>query len=137
MKIFLDTNFLLRLFLKDNDQQFKICYQLISQIEEGLFKPYTSGIVFLEMSYVLKSVYKIPFQEINKILYSVFEIRGLTIIERTKTKQSLELFKKYKIKFTDCLIAAQLPKGNILVSFDQELSKIKEITVKTPQQLLS
>lgn len=135
MKIFLDTNFLLRLFLKDIDQQFKICYQLISQIEEGLFSPYTSGIVLLEMSYVLKSVYKIPHQEIIKILDSVFEIRGITIIEKTNTKLALSFYKKYKIKFTNCLIASQLPKNSILVSFDEELPKIKEITVKKPQDI--
>jgi len=137
MKIFLDTNVLLRFFLKDNQPQFEICRNLISQIEEGLFNVYTSSIVFLEMSYVLKSVYKIPFPEITKILDSVFEIRGITIIDKTNTKLTLALFKKHRVKFTDCLIAAQLPKGHILVSFDQELSKIKEITVKNPEQLMS
>lgn len=133
MKLFLDTNVLLRVFLEDNPPQLEICKKLISQIEEGKYNVYTSSTVFLEMSYVLKSVYKIPYQEIIKILESVFEIRGITIIEKTNTKKALEIYKNYRIKFTDCLIASQLPKDIILVSFDEELSKIKEITVKTPQ----
>lgn len=136
MKIFLDTNTLLRLFLKDNPNQFEYCQSLISAIEEGKFQAYTSGIVFLEISYVLKSVYKIPFEEIVKILDSVLDIRGLTIIEKTNTKKAIDFFKKYKIKFTDCLITSQLSKDTILVSFDEELSKIKEIVVKKPQEIL-
>lgn len=137
MKLFLDTNVLLRVFLEDNQQQLTTCKQLIAQIEEGKFSVYTSGIIFLEMSYVLKSVYQIPYQEIIQILSSVFEIRGITIIEKTNTKLALEMYKKYKIKFTDCLIASQLPKDTILVSFDEELSKLREITVKNPQQILN
>lgn len=136
MKIFLDTNTLLRLFLKDSPDQFKYCQDLISAIEEGKLHAYTSGIVFLEISYVLKGVYQIPFEEIVKILDSILDIRGLTIIEKTNTKKATEFYKKYKIKFTDCLIASQLEKDVILVSFDEELSKIKEIVTKKPQEVL-
>lgn len=136
MKLFLDTNTLLRLFLKDNPDQFEYCQSLISAIEEGKFQAYTSGIVFLEISYVLKGVYKIPFEGIVKILDSILDIRGLTIIEKTNTKKATEFYKKYKIKFTDCLIASQLGKDVILVSFDEELSQIEEIIVKKPQEVL-
>ena len=135
MKVFLDTNFLLRLFLKDNQEQFEACYNLISQIEEGEFSVYTSSIVILEVNYVLKSVYKLPFKEIIDILDSILEIRGITVIEKTNTKLALEFYKKYKIKLTDCLIASQLPKNTILISFDEELSRIKEIEVRKPQQI--
>lgn len=137
MKVFLDTNFLLRFFLKDDAVQFEACKNLISQIEEGKFAVYTSGIVFLEISYVLKSVYKLPFGEVVNILDSVFSLRGLVIIEKTNTGLAFEFFKKYKVKFTDCLIASQLPKGAILVSFDEELLKIKVLSAKTPQEILS
>lgn len=136
MKIFLDTNILLRYFLKDEPKQFELCKNLISQIEEGKFTVYTSGIIFLEISYVLKSVYKLPFKEVTNILDSVFSIRGITIIEKTNTNLAFKFFKKYKVKFTDCLIASQLPKDIILVSYDEELLKIKELKVKNPQQIL-
>lgn len=136
MKIFLDTNFLLRYYLRDNQQQFENCKELILQIEEGRFKVYTSSIVFLEISYVLKSVYKLPFSDITEILDSILTIRGITIVDKTNIKIALQFYKKYKVKFTDCLIASQLPKNTILVSFDEELSKIKEITIKDPLVLL-
>lgn len=137
MKIFLDTNFWIRLFLEGNQEQLTICKQLISQIESGGFQPYTSGIVFLEISYVLKSVYKIPFSKIIEILSTILTLRGITVIDKTNTKKAFKFYRKYKIKFTDCLIASQLGKGMVLVSFDEELSKIKEITVKKPQEFLN
>lgn len=136
MKIFLDTNFLLRYYLKDNQQQFESCKELLIQIEEGRFKVYASSIVFLEINYVLKSVYKLPFSDITEVLDSILTIRGINIIDKTNTKIALQFYKKYKVKFTDCLIASQLPKNTILVSFDEELSKIKEIEVKNPSVLL-
>lgn len=135
MKIFLDTNVLLRYYLKDNEQ-FEACENLITQIEEGQFDVYTSSIVFLEISYVLKSVYKLPLTDVVSIMTSIFTLRGITIVEKTNIKTALLFFKKYKIKFTDCLIASQLPKNTVLVSFDEELSKIKEITLKKPQDIL-
>lgn len=136
MKIFLDTNVLLRYYLKDNNEQFEACEKLITQIEEGRFDVYTSSIVFLEISYVLKSIYKMPLADVINIMTSVFTLRGITIVDKTNIKTALLFFKKYKIKFTDCLIASQLPKNTVLISFDEELSRIKEITLKNPQDLL-
>lgn len=44
-----------------------------------------------------------------------------------------EYYKKYKIKFTDCLIASQLPQDSTLVTFDADFNKISEIIVKKPR----
>lgn len=135
MKIFLDTNVWLRFYLKDERSQFESCQKIISQIEEGKFRAYTSSIVFLEISYVLRSVYSLPFNDVVKILESILEVRGITILNKTDTRQALDYYKKYKIKFTDCLIASQLPKDMILVSFDQDFSKIESINLKNPTNL--
>lgn len=136
MKLFLDTNFLLRYFLQDNKDQFESCKNLILRLEEGEFQAYTSSIVFLEMTYVLKSVYSLPFLEIVDILDAVGSIRGITILDKTDIKTALKFFKTYKIKFSDCLIASQLPVKSILISFDAELLKIKEIVVKQPRDII-
>ena len=136
MKIFLDTNFLIRDYLKDDPEQFEYCKNLVLQIEEGKFRVYTSAILFLEISYVLRSVYKLPLLDVLDILDSIFSLRGITIIEKTDTKRALHFYRKYQIKFTDCLIATQVSKNMTLISFDEELSKIKDIVVKKPQQII-
>ncbi|MDO8515248.1 MAG: PIN domain-containing protein [bacterium] len=135
-KLFLDSNIWLRFFLKDNDQ-FESTQKLISAIEEGKFKPYASAIVLLEVTYVLKSVYKLPAEKIIKILDSICDLRNITIIEKTNSKIALKFMENFNIKYSDCLIASQIKKDIILVTFDREFSKIKSVNCKTPAQILA
>src|SRR3989338_3550153 len=133
-KVFLDTNVWLRFFLKDTDQ-FRPVENLISQIEEGRFLAYTSSIVFLEIVFVLEKTYGLSGKQILDYLDSIKEVRNITLLEKTDTPLAIEYFQKYGIKYADCLIASQIRKGMILVSFDKEFLKIKEINFKTPDQV--
>ena len=128
MKVFLDSNIWLRLFLRDQEDQYNHSTQLFYAIDTGLFQPYTSSIVFMEVNYVLKSVYKLSTEEALKYLFTMKETRTLTVIEDTDITKALHYYKTHKVKFTDCLIASQLKSSLILVSFDEEMKKIKEIT---------
>lgn len=133
--IFLDSNIWLRYFLQDHPQQFFLVQKLLKDIEESCFRPYTSTIVFLEVHYVLKNFYNLSLGKTLFYLEKMRETRNLTVIEETHLDKALEYYRKYKIKFSDCLIASQLPKNIILVTFDTELPRIKEINVKTPAEL--
>lgn len=135
-KIFLDTNVLLRFFLKQGDHQYKSSLALVSKIENGELKPYTSTIVLLELNYVGSKIYKIPDSEIMFWFEAICEMRNMTLIERTDLGKALTFYKKYKIKLGDCFIASQIPKDTILVTFDKELGKIKEIQVQTPEDVI-
>ena len=135
-KLFLDTNIWIRYLIKDELKQFATVKELLASVEEGKYQPYISSIVLLELSYVLKSVYRFTFGEVLDALESVTTTRGITIIETTDSVLALACFKTYKIKFTDCLLASQIRKDIVLVTFDEELRKIKELTVKTPEEIL-
>jgi len=135
-KLFIDTNVWLRFFLKDEAEQYETVYRLISQIESGRFRAYTSSIVFLEINYVLKSVYKFSFKEIDEVFRAIKEVRGITIIDEANFDKTLIYWRKYQIKFSDCLIAGQTQKGMVLVTFDEELTKIKEVIVKRPADVV-
>lgn len=134
-KIFLDTNIWLRFFLQDNEQ-FASVEKLITAVEEGKFLPYTSSIVFLELVFVLGKTYDLSKEKVKDYLEAILETRNLTLIEKTNTKKSLSFFAKYNVKFSDCLIASQIPTGVTLVSFDQEFLKIRDINTKTPEQII-
>jgi len=136
-KIFIDTNLWVRFFIEDNQEQFYQSKALLTQVEEGDFRAYTSTIVLLELQFVLQKLYHLSFEKTVEIFEIIRKVRNITIIEKTNLDLALQFLKLYKIKFPDCLIASQLPKNTVLVSFDQELSKIKEITVKDPGQILS
>lgn len=137
MKIFIDTNLWARFFIQDIQDQYEATKNLLALVEEGRFKIYTSTVVLLELQYILQKLYKLSFKEMIEVFEAIKRMRGITIIERTNFDLALQFYRKYKIKFTDCLIASQLPKNTVLVSFDEELSKIKEIKVKKPQEIES
>lgn len=136
MKIFLDTNLWVRFFIQDIQDQYETTKNLLAQVEAGNLKPYTSTIVLLELQYVLQKLYKLSYEGIIEVFEVIQKLRRITIIEKTDFDLALKFYKQYRIKFTDCLIASQLPKDTVLVSFDEELSKIKEVVVKKPQEVL-
>lgn len=136
-KIFIDTNLWVRFFIEDNQEQFNQTKELLARVAAGGLRAYTSTIVLLELQFVLQKLYHLSLEKTVEIFEIIRKTRNITIIEKTDLDSAIKFLKLYKIKFPDCLIASQLPKNIALVSFDEELSKIKEITVKTPGQVLS
>lgn len=134
-KIFLDSNVWIRYFLRDNNQ-FEEVKNLITAIEEGKFSPYTSAIVLLEICFVLQRYYKYPKNNLESYLRAVLKLRNLTLIEKTDTDKALLYFHEHNIKFSDCLIASQIPKDMTLVTFDKEFDKIRGLSSKAPAKLL-
>lgn len=135
-KVFLDSNIWLRFFVQDN-AQFDSVQKLLSAIESGQYLPYTSAIVLLEITYVLKTAYKQSKNKVDEYLKSICATRNITIIDKTSKKAALRTLEENGIKFSDCLIASQIPKGEILVTFDRDFDKIKNVSSKTPAELLS
>lgn len=134
--IFVDTNVWLRFFLADQKEQYQQAVELLEACQTGNLRPYTSSIVFLEVHYVLKGFYKLTYQETLVYLQRIRSTRDITVIDTTDIDVALGYFKIYRVKFSDCLIASQLREDIILVTFDKELKKIKEINTKTPAEVL-
>lgn len=135
-KLFLDTNIFLRFFLKDNENQYQDVCRLFARIEEGNFKPYTSSIVLLELNYVVRNIYKLPIDEVLDYIQAIKGMRGMVVIDKTDTDNAISLYKKYKVKLGDCFIASQLSEEVVLVSYDKDFKKIKEIKSQTPDEIL-
>ena len=134
-KVFLDTNVWLRFILAEG-VQYRHSFRLMEQIELGKIRPYTSAVVLLEVNYVLRSFYKVPVGQVIGDLDSIRQTRNLTVIEKTNFDAALELYRKYKIKLADCLIASQVPDGVVLVSFDKDFNKISGLKVALPGEVV-
>ena len=132
-KIFLDSNIWLRYFLKDNNQ-FESVEKLLNSIEEGKYLPYTSSIVLMEIAFVLSRLYKKLNKEIITCLEAILETRNITILEETDSKIAFSYYKELGIKFSDCLIASQIPKDIIFITYDSDFPKIKSLNVKNPSE---
>ena len=135
MKIYLDTNIWLRHLVEDTPQS-KSCTQLLNLIDTGGIRTYTSTIVLLEIYYVLTSIYQIPKKQVIKDLKDIAQTRNLTVIDQNNHKKALKFLKQTNIKFTDCLIATQLPENTTLITYDKDFNKIPQIKTNTPAQLL-
>ncbi len=136
MKALIDTNVWLRFFLEDIPEQYDQALKLFSLIERGEITPYVSTIILLEIYFIFKKVYKQSDAEIVIIFQKILEFRGITLIEKTNFPQALNFLKLYHIKLSDCLIASQIPEKAVLVTFDKEFSKIKEISSKKPDEIV-
>lgn len=137
MKLLIDTNIWIRYIIKDNDRQFAQAKELFAAIDAGVVKAYGSSVVFLEVNYVLKSIYHFKFEEILEVMSSMRNLRDVAILEEVNIDIALKYFKTYRVKFSDCLIASQLREDIVLATFDREMGKIKEVTTKTPSEILA
>lgn len=135
MKIFLDSNIWIRPLVEQSSQAQTVT-ELFQAIDDSLFVPYTSSIVFLEVFYVLKSVYQLKPTQITSVILDLIATKNLTIIEQTYLLKALQLQQKTNIKLSDCLIATQIPKNCTLISFDKDFTKIPDLPIMTPSQIL-
>ncbi|OGK38577.1 hypothetical protein A3F03_00470 [Candidatus Roizmanbacteria bacterium RIFCSPHIGHO2_12_FULL_41_11] len=135
-KIFIDTSVIIRFLTRDDEKKYHSCVQLFTQIEVGRLRPYISNIVIIEVIFVLNRLYQFPKKAVLEAIDKLLKLRNMTVIEKTDSKRSLELFSQINIKFQDCLIATQLPINCTLVTYDQEFKKIKQISSLTPSELI-
>lgn len=133
MAIFLDSNILLRYLVADHVEPFEACRTLIIKIQQGILQPYISSIVLLEVTFVLASVYKVPRAKIIKDIATILELRGLVVVDGTHFREAFKLHRQSGVKLSDCLIATQVPKGVVLVTYDRDFVKLPGLTVRTPQ----
>lgn len=137
MRIFLDTNVLLRYLLNDNPSMHLDCTSLVQRILEGKLLPFTSNVVFIELFYTLTRTYKFSSDLVTNALTKLFQLRNFVIIERTDTKLAFDHYRRLHIRFGDCLIATQIPKGAILATYDNDFKKLPRLTPLTPNQILA
>ena len=135
-RLFFDTNFWLRYFVRDNEEQYQSSYKIIEAVENGTCLPFTSAIVFLEINYVLSSFYKLKSDKINKYFDLIINLRNLTIINKTNLDKSLKMHNKYHIKLSDCLIATSVPKNTLLISWDKDFKKVSEVNNIIPENFI-
>lgn len=134
-KIFIETSVFMRFLTSDDAQKFQDCVSLFEKVEEGKIRPYTSNIVILEILFLLTKLYKFPKVKVLSDIGKILNLRNLTLIEKTDTKMALNLFHKFNIKYADCLIAGQIPKATILLTYDEDFKKLKSLKIANPSEV--
>lgn len=135
-KVFIDTSVFIRFLTQDDSEKFEDCFKFFELVEEGKFRAYISNIVILEIQFVLIKVYDFPKAKVLSDIGTLLGLRNLTLVEKTYTPKALSLYKKHNVKYADCLITTQLPTGTKLLTYDGEFSKIENLSLATPKDLL-
>lgn len=135
-KVFLDTNFWVRCFIRDSEPEYQATLSVIKLIEDGRLDPFISPIVFLEIGFILSCIYRQGVEKINYYYDTITKIRNITIVNQTNFNHALVWSRHLNLKLADCLIASSVPKNCILVTWNKDFNKIKEVNSKTPEELI-
>src|SRR3989344_1080529 len=136
VKVFVETSVFLRFLTADDAQKFQDCVALFEKVEQGKIRPYASNVVILEILFLLTKLYKFPKAKVLSDIGKILNLRNLTLIEKTDTKMALNLFNKFNIKYADCLIAGQVPKATILLTYDEDFKKLKNYNIAAPAEVI-
>lgn len=122
--IFVDTNYFLRFLLKDNEKQYVQAKKLFLDCAHSKLKLITSTIVFFEIAWVLKSVYKKDRQSLNNTLTKLLSL-NIVFEEGQALQEALIFFRNTSLEFVDCynLAFALKKKVKDFKTFDQKLRK--------------
>lgn len=124
--VFVDTNVFLRAIVKEDEQTFNECLSFLKIVSNGKIKAITSTLVFLEINFVLLSFYKFPKGKVQQALESILDLPHLKIVDVFDMRETIETYKKTKIKFVDCLLASLLKKKDFkIVSYDTDFDTLK------------
>lgn len=135
-KVFIETSVFIRYFTRDVESKYQDTLGLFDKIESGKISPYTSNTVIQEIIYILSRHYKFPKKSVVQDVKTLFELRNMTIVDKTNSLLAIDYFSKYNIKLGDCFIATQIPKGVPIVTYDADFKKIKSIKAMTPGEVL-
>lgn len=122
---YVDTNYFLRLLLKDNPEQFQMAYDLFESALKGNVYLTASVIVFFEIYWVLSSFYKRQKTELIPLLKQLLSLKGLEFQSHTVPEDAIDLFATESIALEDCVHIFNVLQDEVsLVSFDQKLLNV-------------
>lgn len=129
-KYVVDTNFILRYLLNDNEAMFKEAKFFFDCIKLGKTKAYLEQTVFTETIFVLSKFYKVPRPEVSRVLRNLLLYKGILNSEKEVLLEGLKLYESTELHIVDCIIAVKAKQMNIEVAtFDEELKGALHVQV--------
>jgi len=139
MKLVLDANILLNIIFEEK-QFLASSRRLLKQIESKKFDGFISSITFAEIVWIVyKEVGFKKAKEVQSYLKELSELQIIKIIpvEENVVYNMLRLVEEYNLSFVDALVVSTAINSKCsLITRDAKIKRIKEIKVKTPDELL-
>ena len=126
-----DTNLIVRYLVQDHEKHAKAAGKLFDACDRGDVVIVVLPAVLAECVFVLESFYEHPRGDIASALGRLISSPGVEI-DATINLDALDRYRKTKVHFVDCLIAATAATENMPVaSFDQDFRKFTDVRVGT------
>jgi len=108
MSIALDTNVLVRLLVRDDEEQYRAARRLIDQAEAADESVLIMLCALLETEWVLRSRYKLDKASIAESFTRLLESVGVEFEHEPTVEEALYLWAQHpRADFADCLLAAR------------------------------
>lgn len=121
--IFVDTNYFLRLLLRDVEKQHQKAKRLFQEAAVGKIKLFTSVIVFFEIYWVLASFYRKRKSKIAQVLRDLLKMDFVKLEEKSLLEKAVKTFNQTNLDLEDSfnLVYAHRMKAKDFKSFDKRL----------------
>jgi predicted nucleic-acid-binding protein len=120
----LDTNILVRYFIKDDPQQTRLAVNLIFSLSPS--EPGWIGVaIFMELDWVMNNVLKVKKDRVVEIFDTLLASRELVVENMETVREALQLYRFRNTDFSDCLIAASAKAAGCsrTVTFDHRAAR--------------
>ena len=122
----LDTNCILRYFLRDNPSQAKIIVDYFLKAKKGEIRIALPFVVFIEVVYSLTKPYGWKKEIVVQYLFTFLNIPYIEIENRSIIMSALLVYRDHAISITDCIVAVEAQSsGKELLTFDKRLKRLK------------
>ena len=127
-----DTNLIVRYLVQDHERHAKAAVKLFDACDRGDVVIVVLPAVLAESVFVLESFYEHLRGDIASALGRLISSPGVEISRTAIHLDALDRYRRTKIHFVDCLIAATAAAENTPVaSFDQDFRKFTDVRVET------
>jgi predicted nucleic-acid-binding protein len=101
----LDTNILVRYFIKDDPEQARLAVNLIYSLSPT--EPGWIGVaIFMELDWVMNNVLKVKKDRVVEIFDTLLASQELVVENANTVREALQLYRSRNTDFSDCLIAS-------------------------------
>ena len=122
-----DTNVLVRFFVRDDLEQYRLAEALIGRVEAGGL--FVDPLVLVELNWVLLRAYRHTKDDVFVVLQGMTEFRQFQIGERAKVLEALSLVQATGADFSDAMIGLMHQDAGCVntVTFDIKAQRLPQM----------
>ena len=118
----IDTNVLIRFFVKDHEEHYAQSVAIFEKIKNDTIKVELLSEVVMEVIFILTKFYKVPLADVVKYLSITLRLPGIVNKDKFILIEALDTMLTQRIDYVDALICAKSKlEGYGKISFDNDV----------------